>query len=261
MKHLITALQALQQLPQDSNQCEKYVLSSQIEMLICSENEESQSEKLFRKLDYITKTYHFNYEREFFKLRYAETLYFRDTARAYIMAEECQNNLQKLCGSEDKFYLWAKMDCEYLRFVLKLPDANLKALQDAHHALRHNFFNDYRKRLLAFACIYYAADLLPNGDEILFSDISTLRDMRPRQAAFYAETMALRYALQGKFDLANQELQKAAELFKYFPSYLTVIYHNQRILKNGLFSNSKVKFCSENTCSDGSYCIDPRCIW
>ena len=95
----------------------------------------------------------------------------------------------------------------------------------------------------------------------MFSDTATLRDMRPRQAAFYAETMALRYALQGKFELAGRELQKAADLFCQFPSYLAVIRHNQKILEDGLFRKERVEFCLENVCPKGSYCIDPRSIW
>lgn len=261
LHRLVVSLQKLRQLPEDPNECEKYVLTLQIEMLISSESEESQAEELFHRLNSITEAYHYDYEREFFRLRYAESLYFRDTARAFAMAEECRDHLFEFCGAEEKFYLWAKMDYEYLRFVLKRPDADLAALKNTHSALRKNFFNDYRKRLLAMANVYYATGLFSSGDTILFSDTATTRGLRPRQAAFYAETMALRYALLGKTDLAKQKLQEAAELFKQFPSYLTIIRHNQQILTDGLFRQDRVEFCTENTCPQDNYCIDPRCIW
>lgn len=261
LKDLVAALQNMQQLPRDPYKCEKYVLTRQVEMLISSEHEEPQTEELFRELDGITEAYHFDYEREFFKLRYAESMYYRDTARAFAMATESQDRLLTLCGPDEKFYLWAKMDCEYLKLILKRPNADFNAMRDAHLALRKNFFNDYRKRLFAVVNIYYVNGLISSGDKILFSDNTTPRDMRPRQAAFYAETMALRYALQGKRKLANMELEKAAELFAQFPSYLAVIYHNQQILTDGLFQKGRVRFCTENICPEGDYCIDPRCIW
>ena len=206
-------------------------------------------------------SYHYDYELAFFKLRYAESLYFRDTSRALDMVKECQDRLLKLRGPEEKFYLWAKMDYTFLQFVLKKPDANLDDMIQAHNALKKNCFNDYRKRLFALASIYYASGLIQSGDQILFSDAATLRELRPRQKAFYAETIAIHYALSGDIIQAERELQKAANLFREFPSYLTVIQHNQDILKSGAFHPNKIDFCANRHCRSGWYCIDPRCIW
>ena len=133
---LIASLQKIQKLPKDINQCEKHILTRQIEMLISAEREEPQAESLFLALDETTKAYHYDYERTFFKLRYAESLYFRDTTRALGMVEECRNHLLSLCGPEEKFYLWAKMDCAFLRFILKDPDADLNEMRKAHNALK-----------------------------------------------------------------------------------------------------------------------------
>lgn len=258
---LIASLQKIQKLPKDINQCEKHILTRQIEMLISAEREEPQAESLFLALDETTKAYHYDYERTFFKLRYAESLYFRDTTRALGMVEECRNHLLSLCGPEEKFYLRAKMDCAFLRFILKDPDADLNEMRKAHNALKKDFFNDYRKRLLALASVYYASGLVQSGDHILFSDAATLRELRPRQKAFYSEITALRHALSGDIIHAEKELRKAEELFQGFSSYLTVIHHNQDILKNGAFCKDKVDFCIDGFCRPGWYCIDPRCIW
>src|SRR5699024_2669436 len=178
--------QKIRKLPQDLNCCEKYILTRQIEMLISSEQEEDRAEILFQNLERLDAPYHYDYELAFFKLRYAESLYFRDTSRALDMAKECQERLLKLRGPEEKFYLWAKMDYTFLQFVLKKQDANLQDMINAHNELKKNCFNDYRKRLFALASIYYASGLVPNGDQILFSDTATLRELRPRQKAFYA---------------------------------------------------------------------------
>lgn len=258
---LIVSLQKIRKLPQDLNCCEKYVLTRQIEMLISSEQEEDRAEILFQNLECLDVTYHYDYELAFFKLRYAESLYFRDTSRALDMVKECQDRLLKLRGPEEKFYLWAKMDYTFLQFVLKKPDANLDDMIQAHNALKKNCFNDYRKRLFALASIYYASGLVQSGNQILFSDAATLRELRPRQKAFYAETIAIHYALSGNIIQAERELQKAANLFREFPSYLTVIQHNQDILKSGAFHPNKIDFCANKHCRSGWYCIDPRCIW
>lgn len=258
---LIGSLQKIRQLPQELNQCEKHILTRQIEMLISSEREEERAETLFQNLDRTVEDCHYDYERAFFKLRYAESLYFRDTSRALDMVKECRDGLLTLRGPDEKFYLWAKMDYEFLQFILKKPDADLGEMRDAHNALKKNCFNDYRKRLFALASVYYASGLLQSGDQILFSDAATLRELRPRQKAIYAETMAIHYALYGDIGQAKKELQKAAELFHEFPSYLTVIRHNQEILKSGAFHPDKIDFCADAFCRPGWYCIDPRCIW
>ena len=259
--NLIRSLQKIRKLPQESYQCEKYILTRQIEMLISSEQEEKKAETLFQNLNRIVKTYHFDYEAAFFKLRYAESLYFRNTSRAIDMVKECRNLLLSLRGPEEKFYLWAKVDYEFLLFILKQQDADLENMRIAHNALKKDFFNDYRKRLFALASVYYASGLIQSGDKILFSDATTLRELRPRQKAFYAETMAIHYALSGDIIQAENELQKAAELFCEFPSYLTIIRHNQDILKKRVFCAEKIEFCTDNCCRFGWYCIDPRCIW
>ena len=158
--NLIGSLQKIRKLPQDPCQCEKYILTRQIEMLISSEQEEEQAETLFQNLEQIANTYHYDYERTFFKLRYAESLYFRNTSRALDMVNECKNCLLTLRGPEEKFYLWAKMDYAFLQFILKKPDADLKDMKAAHDALKKDCFNDYRKRLFALASVYYASGLV-----------------------------------------------------------------------------------------------------
>lgn len=258
---LIESLQKIQKLPKDINLCEKHILTRQIEMLISAELEEPKAELMFHTLDEITNAYHYDYERAFFKLRYAESLYFRDTTRALGMVEECRDRLLSLRGPEEKFYLWAKMDHAFLRFILKDPDADLNEMRDTHNALKKDFFNDYRKRLFALVSVYYASGLVQSGDRILFSDAATLRELRPRQKAFYAEITAVRHALSGDTAQAEKELQKAEKLFQGFSSYLTVIHHNQDILKSGAFCREKIDFCVDGSCRSGWYCIDPRCIW
>lgn len=257
---LICSLQMLGKLPKDNNLCEKYILSRQVEMLISSEQEIPQAENLFATLDCITKTYHYDYEREFFKLRYAESLFFRDTSRAIDMVQECRNNLLALRGPEEKFYLWAKMDFEFLQFVLN-QEPHIDEMENAHNGLRKDFFNDYRKRLIAMANVYYVCGLTSQGDRLLFSDVATLRELRPRQKGFYAQTMALHYALSEEYNCATEELRKASNLFADFPSYLSIINHNLRVIENGFFDSKMIKFCYNNTCEKNIYCIDPRCIW
>lgn len=258
---LILSLQKIRKLPEDSNKCEAYILTRQIEMLISSERDELVAGELFQRLDKISADYGYAYERMFFRLRFAETLYFRATSSALSMVEECRDSLLELQGVEDKFYLWAKMDYEFLRFVLGDPNADINVMREAHSALKKNCFNDYRKRLLALAAVYYVSGLTEQGDSILFSDVSTFRELRPRQRAIYAESMALHYALSNEIAHAEKELVKAEELFADFPSYLKIIRHNHDILKMGWFSPEKITFCSEGVCAEGWYCIDPRCIW
>lgn len=258
---LLRALQKMHKIHSDINMCDKYVLTKQIEMLISSERNDEHAEYLFVNLDRITKLYHFDYEREFFRLRFAETLYFRETTKAYDMVDVCKERLLKLRGYDEKFYIWAKMDLEFLKFVLDMPDANIELLKKAHNELKKNFFNDYRKRLFALANVYYFCGLVKSGDSILFSDITTLRELRPRQKAFYFQTLALHYALSNDAKEAIQSLNKAAKIFGHIPSYMLVIEHNLNILKHGIFDANALCFCVDGICPPNTYCIDPRCIW
>lgn len=257
---LIVSLQKLGILPRDSYACEKYILTRQIEILIQSEHESEVAEEEFQNLDKINEKYSYAYEREIFRLRYAESLYFRDTARAATMIEECRTNLRNLRGADDKFYLWSDMDYAFLQFVLN-KEANVITMQDTHNALKKDCFNDYRKRIFALASIYYASGLKSQGDQVLFSDVFTIRELRPRQKAFYSETLALHYALSGDAENAMNELQKAGQIFQHLPSYLKIIQHNLKVLQSGMFCNTKLAFCVDGNCVQDYYCIDPRCIW
>ena len=261
LEHLIHSLQRLHVLPPDINDIETHLLAQQIIMLIHSEQADEQSEHLFLELDHTAAEHHFDYERAFFKLRYAETLFFRSTSYAYRMVEECLDELQRLRGPEDKFALWASMDLEFLRFALNLPESNVSALKKSHNALRKNFFNDYRKRLFARSSVFYMNGLFKAGDDLLFSDTATFRELRPRQKAIRAETLALCHLLSGRTDDAKRELETAAHLLQAFPSYLEVIHHNQVVLTEGAFRADRICFCTEGVCTPGWYCIDPRCIW
>ena len=261
LENLIRSLQRLRILPQDINDIRTYLLARQIDLLIHSEQADTQAEQLFLELDHIAAEHHFDYERAFFKLRYAETLFFRATSRAYRMVEECLDELRKLRGPQDKFALWASMDLEFLRFALGLPEADAFVLEKNHRALRNNFFNDYRKRLFARASVYYASGLTRAGDELLFSDTATLRELRPRQEAIRAETLALCHLLSGRTGDAEDELKNASRLFQGFPSYLEVIQHNQAVLAGDPTCADRIGFCTEGVCAPGQYCIDPRCIW
>lgn len=258
---LLKALQRLHKIPSDINMCDKYVLTKQIEMLISSERNNEQTEAVFLKLDNITKLYRYDYEREFFRLRFAETLYFRETSKAFGMVEACKKQLLKLRGCDEKFYIWAKMDLEFLKFVLDKPDANIKSLKRAHNELKKNFFNDYRKRLFALANIYYFCGLMKSGDSILFSDITTSRELRPRQKAFYFQTLALHFALSNNIKEAIESLKKAAKIFRDLPSYMIIIEHNLSILTHGAFNADAMCFCVDGICPPNTYCLDPRCIW
>lgn len=258
---LITFLQRAHILSNDKYLCEKYLLTRQIEMLISAERSEARAESLYQSLDQAMAEYHYEYERAFFQLRYAETLYFRDTEAALDMVEAAKGKLLKHRGDREKFYLWASMDAAFLHIILDRPGAGLTEMVEAHCGLKQDCFNDYRKRLFVLASIYYINNLPDVGNQYLFSDVTTIRELRPRQKAFYYETLALYHALYGQISEAERALEQAAELFGALPTYLAVIRHNQLVLSSRQFSRDAVEFCKNGTMLDGVYHIDPRCIW
>lgn len=261
IKALIDSLQKLHILSEDINCCDVYILIRQIEILILSEQNKENASISFNELEEITRKYSYHYEQAFFRIRYAQTLYFRDTKTAMALLGQSKVELLERYSTTDKFYLWAQIDEIFLKIITNQDAYCIEELKVLHQSLKKNYYNDYRKKIFAFSNIYYAVGLIQLGNNYLFSDTITLRDLRPRQKAFYYESLALHHAINGKIADALLNLKKAQDLFANFPSYLKIIKHNQKLLENNEFNKKLIWFAYNNTCPKGQYCIDPRCIW
>jgi hypothetical protein len=126
--------------------------------------------------------------------------------------------------------------------------------------MKKHFFNDYRKKNFAIASFYYCNGEFGLGNQYLFQEANIERELRPRQKAFYHETVALSEYLSGRDDNALDALEKASVIFQYLPEYHKIIHHNQELIKEGT-ENRKAYFCCIDRLEKGIYYVDPRCVW
>lgn len=237
-----------------------YILTLSIEMLIACELELPENENMFNELMRICKTYNHIYEKEFFSLRYAETMYFTNTSKAISITGKAMKEIKSKFGEFEKFYLWAKMDFTYLSLITT-DSSSIFDVIESHEKLQKDFFNDYRKRKFCIAQYFYKYQDINAGNKYLFSESSIYRELRPRQLGFYYQTLALHEIVMENHTGAIEVLQKAAKIFAHIPSYLSIIEHNITVLETISFNNIIIKYGVDGFIEKGVYVLDPRCIW
>lgn len=127
--------------------------------------------------------------------------------------------------------------------------------------MKKNFYNDYRKKIFGLAAFYYCIHQVELGNHLLFHEVHFERDLRPRQKAFYYETVALYESLYGSLDEARNALRKAEKIFAQLPDYLAITRHNLRLLDASEIRPQSAKFYCGGTLEDHIYYADPRSAW
>jgi hypothetical protein len=197
-----------------------------------------------------------------FRLRYALTLLARNGEYACSVIEDCRDAFGEMWGEEgkqEKFYLWSGMDAAYMRMILDNNPAHLQSMTEFQDKLKKNYYNDYRKSLLAVASYFYGKGDIQGGNYYFFQDSYVSRELRPRQQGFYHETLALHDVVQGDVEGALKNLHLAHEIFKNIPSYADIIAHNIKLLRDGFGGN--IGYHVNDDMQPNIFYIDPRCIW
>jgi hypothetical protein len=202
----------------------------------------------------------FEYRYQTFRIRYGLTLLLRDMDFASTIMRESDDYLRTLKCGEDKYHLWADMTFHYICMIQQNSFRELEEVIKIHNKMKRHFFNDYRKNNFAIASYYYCNDEFELGNQYFFQEAYIERDLRPRQKAFYYETVALYEYLSERDQHALNALNKASVIFKYLPEYHKIIRHNQDLIKKGT-ENRKANFCCVDQLEKGIFYVDPRCIW
>ena len=203
----------------------------------------------------------FTYRAETFSVRYAQTIMRCMPEKAIQLFENAVKEIERTHGRADKYYLWSSFDYYYMLATFHNDFTILNKLTDVHEKLKDNHYNDYRKRIYGVAALFFQIGDMEQGFHYIFSDACVKREMRPRQKAFYYETMALCEVLQVNYSNAIKFLKKAASIFENLPEYKDIVLHNIDILQKESFSQYSVKFCFEKILAENIYYLDPRCIW
>lgn len=203
----------------------------------------------------------FAYRAVTFSVRYAQTIMRCMPEKAIQLFENAVKEIEGTRGNSDKYYLWSTFDYYYMLITFQNDFTVFHKLTDVHEELKANYYNDYRKRIAGVAALFFQTGDMEQGFQYIFSDACVKREMRPRQKAFYYETMALYEALHKNYSNASDFLSKAADIFENLPEYKDIVLHNIDILQKESFSQNSVKYCFEKSLDEKIYYLDPRCIW
>jgi len=259
--HLIKRLQKYGKRDPDIFKCIRYHDAMVIKTLIDSDMEKAGIHDEFLMRLKKMRENNFDYRAKSFQVRYTQTLLQRSPNIALELLQKSMNDIYSEHGQEDKYYLWSGMCYYFMQMVYKKNFSAIDQVIMLHEKMKKNFYNDYRKKILALANFYFSQRELEVGKKYLFSDIYVERALRPRQKGFYYSTVALHESIVGEYDEAIAALNISADIFSHLPSYLKIIKHNLSLLKAGNFNVEKIEFCCGEHMSKDTFYIDPRCIW
>ncbi len=258
---IICRLQILGRRDPDLKKCIRYHDAEVIRTLIESEQNLPCAEEHYSLRSQAALDYGFQYRYQTFKVRYGLTLATRNIHLACTMMDECRQELEKSRGQDDRYYLWASFTLHYLKLVQGNDLSELPKTLHFHEKLKKNFYNDYRKKNFGLAAFYYCIHQVELGNHLLFQEVNFERDLRPRQKAFYFETVALYEYLYGSRNEAHDALRKAEEIFAQLPDYLVIIKHNLRLLDICETHPRPARFYCGGTLDENTYYADPRSAW
>lgn len=194
-----------------------------------------------------------------FGIRYALTISCRNLKYSLYLIKECSEKIIANGEKGSRYYLWGQFYINYFNMIYYNDISLLKNALFYCRQLKKNYFMDYRKMILGLASFYFSKNNISEGNRYLLSDIYVRREYRPRQKAFYFETVALSEALIGNYDKAANYLKKSAVLFCQLPYFLNVVEHNLGVLKKKKFHQNNINYYFGETFDENIYYIDPRC--
>lgn len=245
----------------DLKKCIRFHDAEVIRTLIESERNLPSAEEHYIQRSTAALDYGFQYRCQTFKVRYGLTLATRNIQLASVIMDECMQELEKSRGQNDRYYLWAGFTLHYLKMVRDNDLSELPQTTCFHEKLKKNFYNDYRKKIFGLAAFYYCIQQVELGNHLLFQEVSFERELRPRQKAFYFETVALYECMYGSLDEARNALHKAEEIFAQLPDYLVIVKHNLHLLDTCASRPQCAKFYCGGSLEDNIYYADPRSAW
>ena len=261
LENTIEHLQHLNVLDSDKNKFLRYqnmlVIQTSIESELFNENVMDNF-----KIRYQTMIdYGFKERAASFKVRFAHTLLHRNIEKAKQLMQEGMKEIESMFDTNHKFYLWASTSFYFINLITRNEQANLKLLLEEHEKMKQNYFNDYRKRSIAIAAYYFSICQWERGKQYLFENITINRELRPRQKAFYCETMALCELFNKNEQAALNYLTDAENIFSNLQEYKKIIIHNKNLIMKNMFSSTRIQFCYKEHLHKDYFYLDPRCIY
>lgn len=257
----IEHLQHLNVLDSDKNKFIRYQNMLVIQTSIDSELDNVNVKDNFSNIYQTMVNYGFKERAATYKVRFAHTLLHRDIESAKQLMQESMEEIESMFDVNHKFYQWALTTVLFINLITGNEQADLKLLIEEHEKMKQNYFNDYRKRSIAIAAYYFSICQWNQGKQYLFENITINRELRPRQKAFYCETMAL-YELFSKNEQAALDyLTDAENIFSNLQEYKKIIIHNKKLILKNKFSIDKIQFCYNEYLQEDYFYLDPRCIY
>lgn len=197
------------------------------------------------------------------QIRFIQTLYMRETTKSLTLLKQCMDKVLEEFDENNKYYLWCGFDYNFLKFIISGEISCFSEMYNFLKSLKKDFFNDYRKRLLGVAGLFFCKGLKDKGNEIIFENLAIDREMRPRFQGFYNTLIAV-YNLfySNNKETAIKLLRKSLKTFDGLEEYQKIIVHNIKVIETAEITKIQLKFCVDNDLSDtSSFYLDPRSCW
>ncbi len=237
--------------------CLYYVLCTNYLLLIDSEQNvdgilaKAETRKLFLKKNY----YHHYID---FLLQFSHTMYISNWQLAYEWSNEAYESLQSAPSSSMKQIHKVKFRHLFMEFLGSEKKRNtICCLKSEMDQMKAEYYSSYRHRNFVYCAILYIIDSVKEADYLLFTDISSSRELRIKMRGYYYQLLALHYLKHNSLEKAKKYLLKSKLYFQLLPSYISIIDHNLELLENSCI---KINYaiCISSKLDEHTFYIDPR---
>lgn len=239
----------------------KYHDVSMLYTLICAnENKPNMLQKYMQRVSCTTKN-HFEERAKSFQIRFALTLCTKNILQCLDFLEDAIKYFKKENIENNKYYLWAVYHYNYYKMVVETNYRLCEHVIDTLDKFKKNFYSNYRSRLNGMASYFYSTNQITLGDRYLMKETKFANCLAGRQEAFHYETVALHEILNGNYEAAITNLNRAANIFRKAAYYCMIPDHNIEVLKNMTNTSVKLRYWWGEALQDDIYYIDSRCVW
>ena len=232
-----------------------------LKVLIYSERQFQQAERLYIEYSKEMEKFGFHYRKLSFSARYALTICDTNICLCIELLFTTGQTIMEKYGKNDKHYLWCMFYYYFYKMIKEQNHYYFEKVTYFHEQMRKNQYGNYRKKLYAIAAYFYSIGDVNMGNRYLFQDTIFPYESRNRYQAFYYETLALHETLKQNINKAIDYLGIAINYLNNIENYLVVPTHNKKLLAENKFSVSKIRFLLDKELDEFTYYIDPKCAW
>lgn len=234
-----------------------YILCTNLIIVIDSEeNKEDVLEKAIERKNFLKEKYFHHYID--FLIQFAQTLYVYNWDLAINWINEAYFELSNNTTNSAKQRLKINSKRLFALYIESTKGSDLRLLKEQILQMKHQYYSSYRHMVFLYCAVLYMLNDVESADIIFLKTTTQSRPMSNKMKGFYYQLFALYYLKHQQINESIHSLDTARKLFKENESYLQIIDHNYKLLKNDDISKIKYAFCKSLQFDSQTYYIDPR---